>query len=140
MHLVNWKNDLQILEDRTWIDSNVAEVIREICNPSEESYRSYCEAANELIDKSLEEVVERHPDRPLLANQLAFAGILNQMGFKKEANLVKDRFENEVLWIKEAYGDEENPFPFSAVGEIQKKHKETVESIKVLDRFLKTIK
>ena len=131
----NWQSDLGVLKDRNWVSDSVYTVLT-ASNLSDLEYEKWFRNSKTLL-MEYGATVSGHAEFDNLASLLAFTGILDERGFEEERELLTDKLMQEVRWIKTAFGDEENPFPFRIVGEIQKKHKQTLDNIVVLDRFLK---
>lgn len=132
----NWRTDLDVLKDRNWVSNSAYVTLIGASNLSDFEYDKWFRNSKSLLMEHGASV-SGHAEFYNLVSLLAFAGILDAGGFEKEKEELTDKLLQEVEWIKTAFEDEENPFPFRIVGEIQKKHKQTMDNIVVLDRFLK---
>lgn len=132
----NWRTDLDVLKDRNWVSNTTYVVLIGASNLNDFEYDKWFRNSKTLLMEH-GAAVSSHAEFDNLVSLLAFAGILDAGGFPDEQKELVGKLAQEVEWIKTAFEDEENPFPFRIVGEIQKKHKQTMDNIVVLDRFLK---
>ncbi len=138
-YYVTWEDELQKLEDRGWIQPQEVATIKEILEERSSSWGRRFQEADEYLYRIAPDTVKRHPNFASLISLLAFGRLLDEFNYKKESQEIGAKIQDELLWISNSYTDEENPFPFQAVGEAQTEHKIIEENIKILDRFLKSI-
>jgi len=134
--LRNWRSDLDVLKDRNWVSNSAYFALLGASNLSDTEYHNWFRNSKTLLMEH-GATISGHAEFDALVSLLAFAGILDAGGFDEEKEELTNKLVQEVEWIKTAFSDEENPFPFRIIGEIQKKHKQTMDNITVLDRFLK---
>ena len=139
---VSWQDELQQLEDRGWMAPYVARIVSDILSARDTSYwDGRVSNAEDYLEKISPDTVRRHPSYPLLTSLLTFGQILDEGGHTTESGVIGSKIQDELLWITNAYDDEENPYPFlTTVGEVQAEHKAVEENIRILDRFLKSTK